>query len=212
MSNITPNRQDTACEQAAAQFLERDFDQCFEQMRHYDGQIWDLFKFTLASYTTILGAAVGLYQYSLENGIDFVPVALVLLVVGFLFGLCMYALVIRNRVYFVCVAKYINEHRGFFLKTKPLGFSNASKMFTNLKRPQFFNWRSSQLFFSYLIASLNAILLSMLFYFWLDVSANRTWLLGGTFTITVALQLSIGILYLLSRDQKGADSAVFGIR
>lgn len=181
-------------------------------MRHYDGQIWDLFKFTLASYTTIIGAAVGLYQYSLENGTDFVPVALALLTVGFLFGLCMLSLVIRNRVYFVCVARYVNEHRGFFLKSKPLGFSNVSRMFTNPKRPLFFDWRSSQSFFSYLIAALNALLLSTLLNFWLDGSENRGWLLGGTFVVTVIIQLAIGISYLLAREKKGADAAVFGSR
>ena len=49
---------------AAEKFLERDFNQCFTQMRHYDGQILDIVKFTFATYTAIIGVVVGLYQFS----------------------------------------------------------------------------------------------------------------------------------------------------
>jgi len=210
MDAQTPNRPDSDRDAAARDFLERDFNQCFEQMRHYDGQIWDLFKFTFATYSAILGSAVGLYQYSLEKSVDLVPVALALLVVGVLFGFFMFSMIIHNRVYFVYVARYVNEHRAFFLKTKPLGFLNASKMYTSLNKPHFFNWRSSQSFFSYIVATLNAVLLSTLLYFWLDGSNRKEWLLGGTFVITLIMQLAIGISYLRSREKKSADRAVFG--
>lgn len=44
-----------------SKFLERDFNQCFQQMRHYDLQITGLMKFTFTSYTALIGIAFGLY-------------------------------------------------------------------------------------------------------------------------------------------------------
>ena len=48
----------------AAKFLERDFNQCFAQMRHYDSQIWNVCRFAFTAYIAILGTAISMYQYS----------------------------------------------------------------------------------------------------------------------------------------------------
>ena len=128
----------------AARFLERDFSECFAQMRHYDGQVWDICKFTFTAYTALLGVAIGLYRYSIDRQTNLAPAAMAALGVGVLLGVVFLSLVVRNRVYFVVVARYINEHRAFFLEHRPLGFENASRMYTNRSQPPFFNWRSSQ--------------------------------------------------------------------
>jgi hypothetical protein len=45
------------CESEGAKFLERDFNQCFQQMRHYQAHIPDICKFALTAYTAVIGAA-----------------------------------------------------------------------------------------------------------------------------------------------------------
>ena len=50
-------------EREALKFLERDFNQCFQQMRHYDSQIFDILKFMFTAYTVLIGVALGLYQF-----------------------------------------------------------------------------------------------------------------------------------------------------
>ena len=130
-------------EKQAFKFLERDFNQCFQQMRHYDTQIFDILKFLFTAYTALIGVAFALYRFGLKESIDFTFPAIAALTVALILGLFMFALTIRNRVYFVQVARYINEQRKFFFQFKPMGFDNKSKMYTNHNQPPYFNWRSA---------------------------------------------------------------------
>jgi hypothetical protein len=192
-------------EEAAKKFLELDFVQCFTQMRHYEGQNLDLLKFTFTAYVALIGVAVGLYQFSKKENIDLIPVNTAILSIGLLFGVFMLSLIVRNRVYFVVVARYVNEHRRHFLKSKPLGFENRAKMYVSTDHPHFFNWRSGQSFQFYLLALLNSTVgTGILFPYvplWCDVLA---------FVIALSAQLVAAIMYLKSRETLSADVAVFG--
>lgn len=136
--------------------------------------------------------------------------ALAVLSVGLLLGLFMFTLLIRNRVYFVQVARYVNEQRGLFLSYKPLGFENAAKMYTDYFQPSYFNWRSSQAWFMYLIAFLNSTLLGVLLYITF-VSNIYKWKIVVISSLTLFIvQLVIAIWYLISRENKSTSNAVFG--
>ena len=149
---------------SSAKFLEVDFNQCFNQMRHYDSQIWDITKFAFSGYTLLLGSAVGINKYSLEKNIDLNPVSILILMIGLSVGIFMYCLIIRNRTYFIRVTHYINEHREHFLKDKPLGFENKTRFYTKPYEPSFFDLLSSQLFLSYLLALLNGLVAAALLF------------------------------------------------
>ncbi len=193
-------------QEAAVSFLENDFNQCFAQVRHYDAQIVDIFKYLATFYTTVAGISIGLYQFSIEKKLDIVSGLISGLSVAFLFGVCMFFLILRNRVYFVFCMRYLSEHRGFFLSAKPLGFENKSRMYTDHKKPPFFNILSSQSLWLYVVAILNSALLGVILYI-AKVSC-------GIVTITCAIvllgQLVSGIAYLKSRENKSASAAVFG--
>jgi hypothetical protein len=192
-------------DEAAKKFLELDFVQCFTQMRHYEGQNLDLLKFTFTAYVALIGVAVGLYQFSKKENIDLIPVSTAILGIGILFGIFMLSLIVRNRVYFVVVARYVNEHRGHFLQSKPLGFENRAKMYVSTEHPRFFNWRSGQSFQLYLLALLNSTVgTGILFPYvalWCDLLA---------FGVALSAQLAAAIIYLKSRETLSADTAVFG--
>jgi hypothetical protein len=194
-------------EKEALKFLDRDFNQSFQQMRHYDAQIFDILKFMFTAYTALIGVALGLYQFGLKESKDLSLPAIAALIVGLILGLFMFALVIRNRVYYVQVTRYVNEHREFFLKHKPLGFENKSKMYTNYRQPPYFNWRSSHSWLYYIVAMLNSILFGILLYIvfsgaWKTVISESLLLCG--------IQLVIAVAYLKSRENKSASEAVFG--
>ncbi len=197
-------------EKEVATFLERDFNQCFEQMRHYDGQIIEIVKFALTAYSAIAGAALAIYKYGLDKSADYRPPALAIVAVGLLLGITLLALVTRNRTYFVLVTRYINEHREFFLKAKPLGFPNATRMYTNPAQPPYFNWRSSQELLLYSLALLNSGLLGLGLYFLFDKSSQKWCVVGIGTAALLVIQVSIAIAYLLSREGKSAAKAVFG--
>jgi len=181
----------------AARFLERDFNQCFAQMRHYDGQIWDIRKFTLTAYTVLLGVAIGLYQYSETKEFDLTPASVVILAVGTLFGLFMFSLTVRNRVYFVVVARYINEHRQLFLRDDPLGFKNTVHMYTDPSQPPFFSWLSSQTCLSIVIAILNSVLLATLMFMGLGGSERRLSATVVVFLLFLFVQVILAVYYTI---------------
>jgi len=194
-------------EKEALKFLERDFNQCFQQMRHYDAQILDILKFMFTAYSALIGVAIGLYQFGLKEGKDLSSPAIAALVVGLSLGLFMFAVIVRNRVYFVQVARYINEQRSFFFKLKPMGFENKSKMYANNGQPPFFNWRSSHSWLCYIIAALNSTLLGVLLYI-VFPCAWKIVTIGCM--VLLLLQLIIAIAYLKFRENKSASEAVFG--
>ncbi len=203
---MTDDDQDISVDAEAEKFLARDFTECFAQMRHYDTQIWNICKFAVTAYTALIGIAIGFYQYTLEKGTNLIPMAVAALAVALAFGLFMFFLVIRNRVYFVLVTRYINEHRGFFLARRPFGFPNVARMYTNPNQPPYFNWRSSQSFFVYLIEAMNSFLAATLVF----LSCQQwNWAIAASAAAFLA-QLVAGIVYLKSRESKTASQAVFG--
>src|SRR5713226_7978150 len=160
-------------EKETAKFLDRDFQQCFTQMRHYDDQIINVCKFTFTASASVLGASLALYKYGIENGLDYRGAASAILLVGLLIGVFLFSLSIRNRVYYVVVTRYINEHRAFFLAKRPLGFEDKTRMYANPKQPPFFHWRSSQSLLLYVLATLNALIFGVLAYIGCGYCAQR---------------------------------------
>ena len=195
-------------EKEALKFLERDFNQCFQQMRHYDGQILDIVKFMFTAYASLVGVALGLYQFGLKERFDLTLPAVVAVVVGLVLGLFLYTLAVRNRVYFVQVARYVNEQRRFFFRYRPLGFANESGMYTDHRQPPLFNWRSSEAWYTYMIAALNSILLSVLLFVALS-PPYRIWGIVFGSAGLLATQLWLGIRYLRLRERRTAGEAAF---
>ncbi len=201
------NGETTKFDAEATKFLERDFNQCFIQLRHYDSQIWNICRFVFIAHIAILGAAISMYRYSVDKSLDLTPAAMFVLGAGFVLGLLIYCLAIRTRVYYVVVCRYINEHRKLFLEAKPLGFENISGMYVNPAMPPYFNWRSWQSWLCYLIASLNALMPALLVFYFSDGDWSWTVTIG---IVTALLQSGIGIAYLKFREGKGGSQAVFG--
>jgi hypothetical protein len=205
MPEIDKNKSEQELE--GLRFLERDFNQCMQQLRHYDAQIVDILKFTFTAYSALIGIALGLYQFGLKENKNLYLPAISALILGLIIGLLMFALVIRNRAYFVRVARYINEQRYFFLQTRPMGFENKSGMYTDYKKPPYFNWRSSHSWIGYIFAALNASLLGGLLY----LLFLKIWavVIGGSLMFFI-FQLALVIAYLRTRENKTASKAIFG--
>jgi hypothetical protein len=197
---------DDEFDQSSVAFLERDFNQCFHQIRHHDAQTWQIAKFCFTAYSAVIATSIGLYQFSLKNDANLVPAAICLLSAGFLLGVFLFCLSIRHRVYFVLLSRYINEHRRHFLSQRPLGFRNEVGMYTDPTKPPYFNWRSSDAWLFCTIALLNGFAASAVSYFgtmsfFLAMSAGL-----GLFS----LQLPPAVLYLRSRENKAGEHAAFG--
>lgn len=179
-------------------FLERDFNQCFSQIRHYDSQIIDIFKFGFTFYTFVIGAIIGLSEFAKKENLHLLLGIQAVLILGILCGLFILWLMVRNRVYFVKVTRYINEHRRFFLDKELTGFSNESRMYDDPDYPKFFSWRSSHALFFYMSSILNSGLIITLFHF-LKV---RTPILTGIILFIILTTIQILLSFLLLREQE----------
>ena len=113
-------------------------------------------------------------------------------------------------MYFVLVARYINEHRGHFLAGKPLGFQNRSGMYTDCTKPHFYDWRSSQVWLSSLVALLNAVLASVIVAVLMHVCPYRWAIVAAVGVVLLFAQLVTARAYLTSREGKTAERAAFG--
>ncbi|MBN1594774.1 hypothetical protein JW933_02500 [candidate division FCPU426 bacterium] len=152
-------------EQAALSFLLQDFNQCFEQMRYYDGQMISIFRFIFVAYTFLTGVVTSLYQYYGNHHLQLQMPAVITLSVALALGVFSFAIIIRNRIYFVRVARYINEQRAMFLAWKPMGFENQARMYIRPEQPLYFNGWSSQSWLLYIMAFLNAMVLLAIGFF-----------------------------------------------
>lgn len=196
-------------------FLERDFNQCFEQMRHYDSIESSLLKFAFGGFTAIIGASWALFGYSKKACINPSAYLGILLLTGALFESILLTLIVRTRIYFVNMARYINEHRRFFLLREPLGFKNLTKMHINYNFPQYFNPASSYSITFYLLSIGISVLFTTAFYYILDYFNYKisNALLIIVFIFTLIVSIGSVIIYLSKKEsqkQKGIDLISFG--
>lgn len=190
-------------EKEAIKFLERDFNQCFLQARHYDTQILDSFKFLFTIYLGLVGFSLSIYQVGIKEHIDLSMPGAISSLLGIIIGLFMLMVVTRNRAYFVQTMRYINEQRQLFLKYNPLGFKNISKMYTNPQYPDFFNWSSSQAWLSHIVAFMNSIILSITIFLLVGVDSQLKWC--GIIIVPLlflGVQLFLVRRYLIMRETK----------
>ncbi|MGB3477829.1 MAG: hypothetical protein WBB67_01570 [bacterium] len=177
-------------------FLIADFNQCFEQTRHYNTQIVNTLKFITTFYTAVCGLVWGLFQYSIKKNIDIKSALIIALCVVLLFGIIILIFAVRNRVYFVKCMRYVNEQRGYFLSRISPKFANKSGMPVDPAKLKYFNWSSSQSWLVYIISLMNSLILGL----FLFILVNRVdvALLSGICLFIIQLLLSI--CYLCSQD------------
>ncbi len=193
--------------QEGLKFLERDFNQCFQQMRHYDSQIFDILKFMFTAYTALIGVALGLYQFGVKEKIYLIPPIIAALIIGLVLGAFMFYLVLINRSYYVRVARYINEQRKLFLAFKPLGFENVSGMYINENQP-YFSRESSQIWLAYIIGALNSTLLGVLLFIVFATNSYRWLIVIVSSLVLFIAQVAITIAYLKTQENKSPKTVL----
>jgi hypothetical protein len=137
----------------AIAFLGRDYEQVFLQLRFYDGQIWEITKFTFLELIASVAAVWTLFNFSHSKDIadtfasEFINAWKIfgggILVISFVFSLLAAFHIMRNRKYFTRAAHYINDQRKFFLDVQPLGFQNESNYYTKITHPAAFEPEST---------------------------------------------------------------------
>jgi len=118
----------------ANEYLFKEYELCFEQLRFYDSRAESLLKYlcTLTSSVTIALFAV----YQLEHGasVGFYKCAMFLAGLVFIATLLLILAMIQNRLYFVYVARQLNAIRGYLMEVAADGFTN-NQLYTSTDFP-----------------------------------------------------------------------------
>ena len=197
-------------------FLKSDFEQCFQHMRHYDSHFMAVINFIFAGFAAIAIAAI-----SFLNSIADAPTALLgaalLFILMWVVGTLLLGFLLRNRIYFTSVARYINEIRGCYLALIPMGFKNETELPTTKDVPHVYNPWSTQTLLMYFVAVGNSLFLGA------GAATIRTLSIVGDGKTEISLaiffpvcifgavvELLWVILYLQSRDERSAVDIWFG--
>lgn len=203
----------------AVAFLSRDYGEAFLQLRAYDSQIWEITKFSFLQLLGSIGAVWAVF--SLANSKDtpavltsqWELVSAIILIVSFLFSLLAVQFILRIRVYFAITARYINDHRNYFLTAMPVGFRNRSGYYDNYKFPKAFDAGSTQLLSTYFINTVSAFVLGFgvgLLANYLKIPEIQALMIGiGVWFISGVLMIGYSVYYLKSKKDKSAVESVF---
>lgn len=197
----------------AENFLNVDFSQSFDQLRHYDSMIWDITKFTFIQILGSITAIWAIYAFAQEPdsitswiAINYMFLIPSIFGMSYIFSVLASFLISRNRVYFAKVARYLNEHRNFSISQKPLGFENKTKFYTSDRFPTAFDIWSNHLVSLYIIQLLGAIIFgAMIFCILLIWIENIYWvcfLSAVSSSLSFIINLRIYIKYMKNQDRE----------
>jgi hypothetical protein len=181
--------------------LHSDFEQCFEQMRHYDDAFQSALQFAYTGVVAVAGASGTLLQIWHANPLNLATVSLILLF-SWLAGVVILMLLAKNRVYFAKVARYVNEIRHLYLEKRPAGIANKADMFNKVAFPAILDFASTQTFQIYLVSAFDSFLFASgiiaLVAFRVtanrgEVSVNWSW---GVLGFVASLLTELGLIFV----------------
>jgi hypothetical protein len=123
--------------------LVQDFSQCYQQLREYNAGARRILELGVGGTTTVVAAYAALVG-------KFGPTKPVMLIGATLLflagtgGAILLVSLARNRVYFVTVARYINEIRSAYLEHAPGGVTNRAGIWANPSKPDLYDSASTQ--------------------------------------------------------------------
>jgi hypothetical protein len=171
----------------SAEFLLKEYEESYNHMRHYDNSLITLIKFVFSFNLGLLSACLAIYNYFSDQKLMVIKPLGYILVMGFAIGIIFLCLCTRNRMYFVIVARHLNNLRKYFSGKIGDEFS-FEEMYTNPKYPKYFNSFSTYSITIYLISIFNAVLMSV--------------------GVSLIIQIFFVIFYLKRKEGKKADEAV----
>jgi hypothetical protein len=119
------------------QFLLKEYEMCFEQLRFYDSRSNDLLKYLFTLTSSVATAQFAIYKLNQSFDDHFFLLQTFLSVVVFIASLLLFMAMLQNRLYFTYMARQINAIRGYLLLFDSPEFKNnqlyTSTTFSALK-------------------------------------------------------------------------------
>jgi hypothetical protein len=118
------------------EFLFKEYELCFEQLRFYDNRSNDLLKYLFTLTTSVAAALFAVFKISNTFDQKYYASLSFLSCIVFISSFLLFMAMVQNRLYFVQIAKQLNAIRGYFTKINPEdGFQN--QLYTSTNFPAF---------------------------------------------------------------------------
>ncbi|MCK5509759.1 MAG: hypothetical protein KAI50_14690 [Desulfobacterales bacterium] len=193
------------------QFLIKEYELCFEQLRFYDTRSGNLLKFLFTLTTSVATAQFAIYKLNQTIDERFYILQTFLSTIVLIASILLFLSMLQNRLYFVYIARQINAIRGFLLKVDSSEFkSNQLYTSTNFPALKPFSVHTFHLLGSAMLCGLYA---GSLAYGINSISNNpdnkQVWALCVFIATSILLSI-IGAVYLSKTGSKEADEAIHG--
>jgi hypothetical protein len=193
------------------QFLLKEYEMCFKQLRFYDTRSSNLLKYLFTLTTSVATAQFAIYKLNQSIDERFYILQIFLSAIVLIASLLLFFSMLQNRLYFVYIARQINAIRGFFLKFDSSEFkSNQLYTSTNFPALKPFSVHTFHLLGSAMLCGLYA---GSLAYGVSSLSTNseneQIWALVIFISVSTLLSI-LGAVYLSITGSKKADKAIHG--
>jgi len=118
----------------ANEYLLKEYELCFEQLRFYDTRQESLLKYSLSLTSAVATAQFGIYQLLHGATAAFFRCSAILSGLVFVATALLFLMMLQNRLYFVYVARQINAIRRYLMEVAAEGFKN-NQMYTSTDFP-----------------------------------------------------------------------------
>lgn len=189
-------------------FLLKEYEECFAQVRNYDERQKSMIEFTIAIGSFVPTALLAVFKIGGEKiSPNFWLLQSGVLFTSFITLLIIFIYLIQNRLYFIYPARQINAIREYFLEKK-FYFKN-NQMYTDYKFSGF-KWMSTHILILIGIAIIAAIFLAgALFSLRLYFGMNNNFLISLVSGLVVFIVLIVRAKDYLSKKSKlSADGAI----
>jgi hypothetical protein len=192
----------------ANEYLLKEYELCFEQLRFYDTRQESLLKYLCSLSAAVATAQFAVFQLLHGPTAGFLACEALLSGLVFIATLLLYLAMLQNRLYFVFVARQLNAIRGYLMKVAAEGFEK-NQMYTSTNFPALkpMSVHTLQLIGAALISSLfagaSAYGVSAAF-----MCGQKVALAVGTVLVVFIIEVGGGMMHLLG--QGSADKVIHG--
>lgn len=192
-------------------FLIKEYELCFEQLRFYDKRQENLLKYLFTLTTSVATAQFAIYKLIQTIDDRFYVFQIFLSVIVFIASTLLFLSMLQNRLYFIYIARQINAIRGFFLSHDSAEFK-SNQLYTSISFPalKLFSVHTFQMLGASMLCGLYAGSLS---YGLISISKPNDCrkICSVIVFIIVSLLFTVsGSIYLFINGRKKADEAIHG--
>jgi hypothetical protein len=192
----------------AHEYLIKEYELCFEQLRFYDERHESILKYVFGLTSAVATAQFAIFQLLQGATPAFYLCQAFLTLLVFLGTLLLGLAMLQNRLYFVYTARQLNAIRGYLMGVAAGGFKN-NQLYTSTDFPALkpLSVHSFQLLGAALISSLFAGICA----YSVGPALGTTPFIGiglGTGLVAFVIEVKCGMRYLSESGKKTADEAI----